>query len=70
MGPPASHSQPEEAPPVITLADARRIIAAAEKKDKKIGQPMNIAFADDGGNPCGVPVEKILDGSQIVVRQR
>ncbi len=35
---------------MITLADARRIIAAAEKKAKKIGQPMNIAVADAGGN--------------------
>lgn len=35
---------------MITLADARRIITAAEKKAKKIGQPMNIAVADAGGN--------------------
>lgn len=35
---------------MLTLADARRIIAAAEKKAKKIGQPMNIAVADAGGN--------------------
>lgn len=34
----------------ITLADARRIIAAAEKKAEEIGQPMNIAIADAGGN--------------------
>ncbi|MDZ4755881.1 MAG: heme-binding protein, partial [Phycisphaerae bacterium] len=33
-----------------TLADARRIIAAAEKKAAEIGQPMNIAVADGGGN--------------------
>src|ERR1700761_8023520 len=32
------------------LADARRIIAAAEKKATEIGQPMNIAVADAGGN--------------------
>jgi uncharacterized protein GlcG (DUF336 family) len=35
---------------MITLADARRIIAAAEKKAAEIGQPMNIAVADGGGN--------------------
>ena len=34
----------------MTLADARRIIAAAEKKAQEIGQPMNIAVADEGGN--------------------
>ena len=34
----------------VTLADARRIIAAAEKKASEIGQPMNIAVADEGGN--------------------
>jgi uncharacterized protein GlcG (DUF336 family) len=35
---------------MVTLADARRIIAAAEKKAAQIGQPMNIAIADEGGN--------------------
>lgn len=35
---------------MITLADARGIIAAAEKKAEEIGQPMNIAVADAGGN--------------------
>ena len=34
----------------MTLNDARRIIAAAEKKATEIGQPMNIAVADGGGN--------------------
>ena len=34
----------------VTLADARRIIAAAEKKADEIKQPMNIAVADAGGN--------------------
>ena len=34
----------------VTLEDARRIIAAAEKKASEIGQPMNIAVADVGGN--------------------
>ena len=35
---------------MITLADARRIIAAAEKKAEEIEQPMNIAVVDEGGN--------------------
>lgn len=35
---------------MIKLEDARRIIAAAEKKASEIGQPMNIAVADAGGN--------------------
>jgi uncharacterized protein GlcG (DUF336 family) len=35
---------------MITLADARRIIAAAEQKAADIGQPMNIAVVDSGGN--------------------
>src|SRR6202161_2760510 len=35
---------------MITLKDARTIIAAAESKAAEIGQPMNIAVADAGGN--------------------
>jgi|SRR5665647_157822 len=34
----------------ITLAQARTIIAAAEKKASEIAQPMNIAVVDAGGN--------------------
>lgn len=34
----------------MTLNDARRVIAAAETKAAAIGQPMNIAVADEGGN--------------------
>src|SRR6266567_6776409 len=34
----------------MTLDDARRVISAAEEKAKEIGQPMNIAVADEGGN--------------------
>ncbi|MGD9728538.1 MAG: heme-binding protein, partial [Nitrospiraceae bacterium] len=34
----------------MTLNDARGIIAAAEKKATELGQPMNIAVADAGGN--------------------
>jgi uncharacterized protein GlcG (DUF336 family) len=35
---------------MITLKDARKIIAAAEGKAAEVGQPMNIAVADAGGN--------------------
>jgi uncharacterized protein GlcG (DUF336 family) len=35
---------------MITLDDAKRVIAAAEKKAVEIGQPQNIAVADAGGN--------------------
>jgi uncharacterized protein GlcG (DUF336 family) len=35
---------------MITLNDARRVIESAEKMAAEIGQPMNIAVADEGGN--------------------
>jgi uncharacterized protein GlcG (DUF336 family) len=35
---------------MVTLDEARKIIAAAEKKAVSIGQPMNVAVADGGGN--------------------
>jgi uncharacterized protein GlcG (DUF336 family) len=35
---------------MVQLKDARRVIEAAEKKAQEIGQPMNIAVADAGGN--------------------
>src|SRR5215218_8641969 len=35
---------------MVTLQDARRVIDAAEQQATKIGQPMNIAVADSGGN--------------------
>jgi uncharacterized protein GlcG (DUF336 family) len=35
---------------MVTLEDAKKVIAAAEKKAGEIGQPMNIAVADEGGN--------------------
>lgn len=35
---------------MVKLDDARRVIAAAEKKAGELGQPMNIAIADEGGN--------------------
>jgi uncharacterized protein GlcG (DUF336 family) len=37
-------------PKQVLLEDTRRVIAAAEKKAHEIGQPMNIAVADAGGN--------------------
>jgi uncharacterized protein GlcG (DUF336 family) len=35
---------------MVTLEMARKVIAAAEAKAAEIGQPMNIAVADAGGN--------------------
>ena len=35
---------------MVTLEDARKIISAAERRAKELGQPMNIAVADGGGN--------------------
>lgn len=35
---------------MLTLEDARRVIAAAEKEAASQGQPMNIAVVDAGGN--------------------
>ena len=38
---------------MVSLADARRVIAAAEKKSQEIGQPMNIAVADEKATNVG-----------------
>lgn len=35
---------------MLTLEDAKRVIAAAEEKAGEIGQPMDIAVVDAGGN--------------------
>ena len=35
---------------MVTLRDARDLIAAAERRAQEIGQPMNIAVVDEGGN--------------------
>lgn len=35
---------------MVRLEDARRVIAAAEARARELGQPMNIAVADEGGN--------------------
>src|SRR5882757_7684960 len=49
-----AHSPPTEThmkeKSMVTLADARKVIAAAERQAREIGQPMNIAVADEGGN--------------------
>src|ERR1700728_4341331 len=47
---------------MVRLEDARRIIAAAEKKFQDIGQPMNIAVADEGGN---IVAHARMDGAWI-----
>jgi uncharacterized protein GlcG (DUF336 family) len=47
---------------MVSLADARRVIAAAEKKSADIGQPMNIAVADGGGN---IVAHVRMDGAWI-----
>ena len=46
----------------VRLEDARRVIAAAEKKAEQIGQPMNIAVADEGGN---IVAHVRMDGAWI-----
>jgi len=35
---------------MVTLGEARKVIAAAEQKAADIKQPMNIAVVDEGGN--------------------
>src|SRR3977135_339698 len=35
---------------MITLDDAKGIVTAAERKAEEIGQPMNVAVVDAGGN--------------------
>ncbi len=46
----------------VTLADAKRMIEAGEKHATKIGQPMNIAVADAGGN---IVAHARMDGAWI-----
>ena len=53
------------APDTITLADARQIIAAAEKRAQEIKQPQNIAVVDSGGNLVAKhPHGRRLDGKR------
>ncbi len=47
---------------IISLNDAKRIITAAEKKAVDIGQPMNIAVVDSGGN---LIAHERMDGAWI-----
>src|SRR4249920_3112601 len=47
---------------MLLLADAQRMIAAAQKKATEIGQPMNIAVADEGGN---LVAHERMDGAWI-----
>ena len=47
---------------MITLKDAKTIIAAAESKTVEIGQPMNIAVVDNGGDL--IAIER-MDGAWI-----
>src|SRR5437762_2914144 len=49
-GPSRKHINKGEPMTTVKLEDARRVISAAEKKAREIGQPMNIAVADEGGN--------------------
>ncbi|GAA1176040.1 hypothetical protein GCM10009608_10200 [Pseudonocardia alaniniphila] len=46
----APHHNRRNAMTALTLADARKIIAAAEAKAEEIGQPMNVAVVDAGSN--------------------
>ena len=46
----------------VTLADAKRMIEAGEKKAAEIGQPMSIAVADAGGN---IVAHVRMDGAWI-----
>lgn len=47
---------------MITLNDARRVTAAAEQKAAELGQPMNIAVVDVGGN---LVTHSRMDGAWI-----
>ena len=47
---------------MITLNDAKKIITAAENKAVEIGQPMNIAVVDSGGN---LVAHERMDGAWI-----
>jgi len=45
-----------------TLEDARRVIAAGEERARELGQPMNIAVVDAGGN---LIAHERMDGAWI-----
>lgn len=48
--------------PTLTLAEARKVVAAAETKAADIGSPSNIAIVDAGGN---LITHARMDGAQI-----
>jgi uncharacterized protein GlcG (DUF336 family) len=49
---------------MVTLADASRVPAAAEKKAQEMKWPMNIAVLDEGGNLVShVPMDEAWIGS-------
>jgi hypothetical protein len=52
---------------MITLTDARWGLAAAEQKAQELGQPMNIAVVDAGGN---LVAHVRMDGAWIDGRAR
>jgi uncharacterized protein GlcG (DUF336 family) len=47
---------------MVTLKDARRVIAAAAQRAAAIGHPMNIAVADEGRN---LVAHVRMDGARI-----
>lgn len=47
---------------LVTLMNAKNILAAAEKRAVEIGQPMNIAVVDSGGN---LVAHERMDGAWI-----
>ena len=64
--PSAAKSRHDNTPPTeisqVTLKDARSILAAAEKRAFEIGQPMNVAVVDAGGN---LVAHERMDGAWI-----
>src|SRR5258708_802673 len=46
----ARHAEVRSTMSTLTLADARKIIAAAERRATELDQPQNIAVVDAGGN--------------------
>jgi len=54
----------------VKLEDARRVISAAEKKATEIGQPMNIAVADEGGNIVAHSMKKAYTSRAFDIETR
>lgn len=56
---------------LVHLEDARRVIAAAEKRAVEIGQAMSIAVADEGGNIVAyVRMDNAWIGSIDIAQQK